>query len=229
MYLVSTLHTHSKCIISYKFVLDSSCTYVFKLCYLVLAIFIAKDIYMNYYRLGMHIRVFFHAGVTITNDPLPFMVDQDAVLTCYSDTGVVDRIQWVSRGGVVLAGDTLVQQLQLMLKPVNDCPSVHTSNFFWSVTRDEERLNQTISNQTLPVTVKSTGLFSLFHTYMCLQTLTNSLLALGDLHLQPSHQSHPLKLTHSRRLPGRISISNVIVLYNFSLQLLCSYLLFNSV
>ena len=202
---------------------------VFKLCYLVLAIFIGKDVYMNYYRLGMHIRVFFHVGVTITNDPLPFMVGQDAVLTCYSNTGVVDRIEWVSRDGVVLDGDTLVQKLQLMLMPVNDSLSVLTSNFSWSVTKDEERLNQTISRERLPVTVISTGLFSLFHTYMCLQALTYPPLALGDMHLQPSHLSQPLKLTHSRRLPGRISTSNVIVLYNFSLQLLCSYLLFNSV
>ena len=165
---------------------------------------------MNYYRLGMHIRVFFHVGVTITNDPLPFMVGQDAVLTCYSDTGVVD--QWVSRDGIVLAGDTLVQQLQLMLMAVNDSLSVLTSKLSWSVTKDEERLNQTISIQRLPVTVISMGLFSLFHTNMCLQALTCPPLALGDMHLQPSHPSHRLKLTHSRRLPGRISTSNVIVL-----------------
>ena len=98
---------------------------------------------------------------------------QNAVLTCSSDTGVVDRIKWVSRNGLVLASDTSVQQLQFMLRPVNDSLSVHTSNFTCSVTRDEGRLNQTISNQTLPVTVISTGLFSLFHTYMCLQALTH--------------------------------------------------------
>ena len=139
----------------------------------------------------MCIRVFFHAGVTITNDPLPFMVGQDAVLTCSSDTGVVNCIQWVSRDGVVLASDTSVQQLQLMLKPVNDSLSVHTSNFTCSVTKDEGRRNQTISNKMLPVTVISTGLFSLSHTYMCLQAITYKLQALGDMYLQPSHPTQP--------------------------------------
>ena len=135
--------------------------------------------------------MFFHAGVTITNDPLPFTVGQDAVLTCSSDTGVVDRIQWVSRDGVVLASDTSVQQLQLMLRPVNDSLSVHTSYFTCSVTKYEGRLNQTISNQTLSVTVISTGLFSLFHTYMCLQAITYPQQVLGDMHLQPSHPTQP--------------------------------------
>ena len=148
----------------------------------------------------MCIRVYFHAGVTITNDPLPFTVGQNAVLTCSSDTGVVDRIQWVSRDGVVLASDTSVQQLQFILRPVNDSLSVHTSNFTCSVTRDEGRLNQTFSNQTLPVTVKSTGLFSLLHTYMCLHTLTYPPLALGDMYLQLSYPLHPHRskiLSHS--------------------------------
>ena len=139
----------------------------------------------------MCIRVFFHAGVTITNDPLPFTVGQDAVLTCSSDTGAVDRIQWVSRDGVVLASDTSVQQLQLMLGPVNDSLTIHTSYFTCSVSKDEGRLYQTISNKTLLVTVLSTGLFSLFHTYMCPHTLTYSPQALRDMHLQPSHLSHP--------------------------------------
>ena len=111
--------------------------------------------------------MFFHAGVTITNDPLPFTVGQNAVLTCSSDSGVVDRIHWVSRNGLVLASDTSVQQLQFMLRPVNDSLSVHTSNFTCSVTKDEGRLNQTISNQTLPVIVISTGLFSLSLTHIC--------------------------------------------------------------
>ena len=138
--------------------------------------------------------MFFHAGVTITNDPLTFMVGQDAVLTCSSQTGVVDRIQWVSRDGVVLASDTSVQQLQLMLRPVNDSLSVHTSSFTCSVTKDEGRLNQTISNQTLPVTVISTGLFSLFHTYMCLQAIIYPQQTLSDIiyhpHIYHTH-THP--------------------------------------
>ena len=138
--------------------------------------------------------MFFHAGVTITNDPLPFTVGQDAVLTCSSDTGVIDRIQWVSRDGVVLASDTSVQQLQFMLRPVNDSLSVHTSYFTCSVTKYEGRLNQTISNQTLSVTVISTGLFSLFHTYMCLQAITYRLQVLSDIiynpHIQHNH-THP--------------------------------------
>ena len=153
------------------------------------------QIYIWIYKLWVCIRVFFHAGVTITNDPLPFMLGQDAVLTCSSDTGVVDRIQWVSRDAVVLANDTSVQQLQLMLRPVNDSLSVHTSSFTCSVTRDEGRLNQTISNQTLPVTVVSTGLFSLLHTYMCSLTITYSPQTLSDNIYNPLiHHTH----THPR-------------------------------
>ena len=135
--------------------------------------------------------MFLHAGVTITNDSLPFMVGQDVVLTCSSNTGVADHVKWLSRDGVVLASDTSVQQLQFMMSPVNDSLSIHISNFTCSVTRDEGKPNQTISNQTLPVTVISTGLFSLFHTYMCLQALTYSQPTLSDMHLQPSHPSQP--------------------------------------
>ena len=113
--------------------------------------------------------MFFHAGVTITNDPLPFMVGQDAVLTCSSDTGVIDRIQWVSRDGMVLASDTSVQQLQFMLRPVNDSLSIHTSNFTCYVTKDEGGLNQTISNKTLPVTVLRT-VSSLTFLHACVHT-----------------------------------------------------------
>ena len=115
--------------------------------------------YINY----KIIRIYFHAGVTLTNDPsLPFTVGQNAVLTCSSDSGVEDRIQWVSRDGVVLASGTSVQQLQFMLRPVNDSLSVHSSNYTCSVTRDE---GQTIINQTLPVTVTSRCLLT--YTYIC--------------------------------------------------------------
>ena len=134
----------------------------------------------------MCIRVYLHAGVTITNNPLPFTVGQNAVLTCSSDTGVVDRIEWVSRDGVVLASDTSVQQLQFMLRPVNDSLSVHTSNFTCSVTRDEGTHNQTISNQTLPVTVESRCLLT--YSYMCLPTHSHT--SAASTWSLPSHLSH---------------------------------------
>ena len=90
-------------------------------------------------------------GVTVTSDPLPFAVGQSAVLTCTSDTGAAGRIEWVTKDGVVLASDTAVEELQLMLSPVNDSLSVHMANFICFVTRNN--LDPTTSNQTLPVTV----------------------------------------------------------------------------
>ena len=119
----------------------------------------------------MYIIVYFHAGVTITNSPLPFTLGQNAELTCSSDTAV-DRIEWVSSDGVVLASNISVQQLNFMLRPVNDSLSVHTSSFTCSVTRDKGTLNQTISNQTLQVTVASmcTSLLTHFDAYVCSQT-----------------------------------------------------------
>ena len=143
-----------------------------------------------------------HAGVTITNDPLPFTVGQNAVLTCSSDSGVVDHIQWMSRDDVVLASITPVQQLQFMLRPVNDSLFVHTASFTCSVTRDEGRLNQTISNQTLPVTVKSRCLLThmltntlthicrkhtVYYPHICLIHTSTILVADSDVHLQCSY------------------------------------------
>ena len=133
------------------------------------------------------------------------MVGQNVVLTCSSDTGVVDRIQWVSRDGVVLASNTSVQQLQFMLRPVNDSLSVHTSFFTCSLTKDEGTLNQTISNQTQPVTVASRCL--LIHLYF-IHKHTHTLLQkiLSNAHFLSTHASHSLtssipSLTHTHSLP----------------------------
>ena len=93
----------------------------------------------------------------MTSDPLPFIVGQNAVLTCTSDTGVADLIEWVTEDGVVLASDTAVEELQLVLSPVNDSLSVHMADFICIVTRNN--LILTTSNQTLPVRV-----IGMFHT-----------------------------------------------------------------
>ena len=90
-------------------------------------------------------------GVIVTSDPLPFTVGQNAVLTCTSDTGVADLIEWVTKDGVVLASDTAVEELQLVLSPVNDSLSVNMADFICIVTRNN--LIPPTSNQTLPVTV----------------------------------------------------------------------------
>ena len=68
------------------------------------------------------------------------------VVNCSSISGVVDRIEWVSREGEVLTFQTSVQQLMLVVDPVRD--NLHGSEFICMVTR-----NQTIFNRTLPLTV----------------------------------------------------------------------------
>ena len=76
---------------------------------------------------------------------------QNAVLTCTSDTGVADLIEWVTKDGVLLASDTAVEELQLMLRPVNDSLSVHMADFICIVMANI--LDPITSNQTIPVTV----------------------------------------------------------------------------
>ena len=84
-------------------------------------------------------------GIEISNDP--FVVGSRAVVTCSSDSGVVDIIEWVSREGEVLASGTSIQQLMYVVDPVRD--NLHGSEFKCNVTR-----NQMVFNQTLPLTVR---------------------------------------------------------------------------
>ena len=93
-----------------------------------------------------------YSDLTITNSPLPFLVGQTAVLTCTISSGVVDNIRWVSQEGVELASNAAVDELQLVLSPVNDSLSVHMAKFTCIVTRSY--MNPTTFNQTLPVKVK---------------------------------------------------------------------------
>ena len=84
-------------------------------------------------------------GIEVFNDP--FVVGSRAVVTCSSDSGVVDRIEWVSREGEVLASGTSIQQLMYVVDPVWD--NLHGSEFICNVTR-----NQVVFNQTLPLTLR---------------------------------------------------------------------------
>ena len=97
-----------------------------------------------YYVLGVSISVFSDSG--------GFIVGSEATLTCSSDNGVADRIEWRSREGQVLVSRDSVQQIDLILNPVND--SLHDSSISCSVIRDEGRANQTVSSQTLPISVR---------------------------------------------------------------------------
>ena len=80
-------------------------------------------------------------GIKISNDP--FVVGSRAVVNCSSDSGVVDRIEWVSMEGELLVSDTSIQQLKLVLDPVRD--DLHRSNFTCIVTRNNIGFNQTLS------------------------------------------------------------------------------------
>ena len=85
------------------------------------------------------------SGIEIYNEL--FVVGSRAVVTCSSGSGVVDRIEWVSREGEVLASGTSIQQLMYVVEPVRD--NLHRSEFMCIVTR-----NQMVFNQTLPLTVR---------------------------------------------------------------------------
>ena len=95
-------------------------------------------------------------GVTITvvSDATGFVVGSAAVVTCSSDLGTADRIEWRSREGQVLVSEDSVQQIDLVFNTVND--SLHGSNITCFVTRDEGRANHTVSNQTLLISVRGT-------------------------------------------------------------------------
>ena len=90
--------------------------------------------------------------MSITSDPDVFTVGSRAVVTCSSDTGVADRIEWVSGAGLVLVSGTSVRELELPFNPVND--SLHGSEVTCSVTRDEGSTNQTVFSQTLSISVR---------------------------------------------------------------------------
>ena len=97
----------------------------------------------------------YHAiGVTITvaSDAAGFVVGSAATVTCSSDSGTADRIEWRSREGQVLVSRDSVQQIDLVFNPVND--SLHSSSTTCFVTKDEGRANQTVSNQTLSIPVR---------------------------------------------------------------------------
>ena len=71
-----------------------------------------------------------------------------AVVNCSSDSGVVDRIQWMS-GNVVLVSGTSIQQLMHVVDPVRD--NLHGSEFVCIVTRSRGTV---VVNQTLPISVR---------------------------------------------------------------------------
>ena len=90
--------------------------------------------------------------ITVASDAAGFVIGSNVTVTCSSDSGNADRIEWRSREGQVLVSGDSVQQLDLVFNPVND--SLHNSNITCFVTRDEGRANQTVSNQTLPLFVR---------------------------------------------------------------------------
>ncbi len=94
-------------------------------------------------------------GVTISNDP--FIIGSRATVTCTSDSGVVDRIEWRSSEGDVLVSGTSLSYLELVLDPVNDSLLIHGSVFTCFITRDEGKADETVFNKTFPVTVSGTS------------------------------------------------------------------------
>ena len=86
--------------------------------------------------------------MTISSDRLIVGISQN--VTCISDTGVVERIEWQREGQVVVEAAS-VEQLELVLDPVSDTD--HGVQISCIVTRSEqERANQSL---TISVTGKS--------------------------------------------------------------------------
>ena len=81
-----------------------------------------------------------------------FTVGSRTIVTCSSDAGMADRILWVSGMGEVLVNETQVDEADLRFNPVND--SLHGSEVTCSVIRNEGGPSQTVSNQTLPISVR---------------------------------------------------------------------------
>lgn len=73
-------------------------------------------------------------------------VGTGVVLTCSSGVGaavVVDRLEWVSGAGQVLASALSVHTLDLVIDPVGDI--LQGSEFTCSTIRDDIRTNQSVS------------------------------------------------------------------------------------
>ena len=101
--------------------------------------------------------------MTVTSDLL--VVGQRAVVMCFSDTGVVERIEW-QREGQVIVEATSVQQLGLVLDPVSD------TDHHIIVTCVVIRSGQDRSSQSLTLSV--TGKSTMIAIYMCDHHITYS-------------------------------------------------------
>ena len=95
-------------------------------------------------------QLFFVTGVAVRSSPdVPLTVGQNATLTCTNDdVALADLIEWRSSDGTVLARDTSVNMLELLLAPVNDSLSIQGVEFTCHVTR-----NSDMFTQSLPITV----------------------------------------------------------------------------
>ena len=72
------------------------------------------------------------------------------MVTCSNIDGEADSIEIVSEAGSVMSNNTM-QALTLIIDPITD--SLHNSAITCRVTRDRGTENETVFNQTIPVTV----------------------------------------------------------------------------
>lgn len=77
-------------------------------------------------------------GVVISSEQLT--VGSHAVMTCSSDSGVVDLMEWLL-AGLVVASSQFVQTLEHVLDPVSD--TLHRSEVTCLVTRGTNTVNET--------------------------------------------------------------------------------------
>lgn len=90
-------------------------------------------------------------GVDITSDQL--IVGSRAVMTCFYDLGVADRIDLVSGVGQVVASATSVRQLSLTLDPVNDTLHGLEVTCFVTPSMYGGESNESVPNATLLIAV----------------------------------------------------------------------------
>ena len=91
------------------------------------------------------LRLFF-PGVFITSDPEIFVVGDKNTVTCFSDAGVADRIQWFSGDEGLLDSGTFLEELNLVFDPVSD--SLHQTSITCAVTKE------TVARKTLGISVR---------------------------------------------------------------------------
>lgn len=90
------------------------------------------------------------SGVIVKSTPdIPFVVGQNASLTCSNAGGNSQLIEWRRDDGIVLASTPLLNELEIFFTPVNDSRLIHGREFICVVTRNGSSFSQSIFGSVL--------------------------------------------------------------------------------